>query len=318
MSNQSPRNQIGWLYCLTFVILVGIGGLAYVLMTGVGLMRMLDRRWDVVSTRPGASPRPTVTAPAVLLTVLPTVDADMEHTTRPVDAMVMVYIPAGEFLMGAAPGPSVASDERPPHVVYLDGYWIDRTEVTNAMFQKFLEETSYAFDGVTLGSANVHPVVFVNWFDAVAYCEWAGGSLPTEAQWEKAARGTDGRIYPWGNQFDGGRLNFCDRNCNYPHAEKGINDDWMYSAPVGNYPEGASPYDVLDLAGNVSEWVFDWYLRDYYAGSPERNPTGPESGTYHVVRGGTFFDGSWGVRTTGRIQFFEEKRENTVGFRCVR
>ncbi len=157
MSNRSCRNSLRWLYLLTFIFLVGFGVLAYLLLTGYELTRQLDRRWDVYVTRPGASTRSPIPTAAETAMFMPTVAAEVELTTRSVDGMVMVYIPPGDFLMGALPGPSVMSYERPQHVVYLDGYWIDRTEVTNAMFQKFLKETAYAFDGVTSGSASAHP-----------------------------------------------------------------------------------------------------------------------------------------------------------------
>lgn len=190
--------------------------------------------------------------------------------------MVLVYVPSGEFWMGSGEADSDASsDEKPRHQVYLDAYWIDQTEVTNAMFAKFAEETDHQTDAEKDGWAYVwtgkfwekvngadwqhprgpdsnlngleaHPVVQVSWSDADAYCRWAERELPTEAEWEKAARGTDGRKYPWGDSAPtSSLLNF--------------NNNVGDTTAVGSYPDGASPYDALDMAGNVWEWVADWY-----------------------------------------------------------
>jgi formylglycine-generating enzyme required for sulfatase activity len=199
--------------------------------------------------------------------------------TRRGDDMVMVYVPAGEFLMGSSDDDSDAwGDEKPQRAVYLDAFWIDKTEVTNAQYGKCVEAAACPEPKCWRDDDRRtpdQPVVCVSWHDAETYAAWVGGRLPTEAEWEKAARGTDGRIYPWGNSE--------------PDCE--IANYWQcvgYPVAVGSHPGGASPYGVLDMAGNVWEWVADRYDGTYYARSPSFNPQGPEAGEYRALRGGAF------------------------------
>jgi formylglycine-generating enzyme required for sulfatase activity len=224
--------------------------------------------------------------------------------TRSADGMVMVYVPAGQFTMGSNDG---ADDEKPVHTVTLDAFWIDRTEVTNAQYQKCVaagacSASSYADDSRYNGSQQ--PVVGVSWNDADAYCRWAGARLPTEAEWEKAARGTNGRIYPWGNERP---------DCN--KAQYG--GCAGQTVPVGSKAARASPYGALDMAGNAWEWVNDWYDSGYYAISPTSNPQGPDSGDYRVLRGGSWNFGESDVRAANRYDVVPTYRGDGVGFRCV-
>jgi serine/threonine-protein kinase len=202
--------------------------------------------------------------------------------------------------------------------VYLDAFWIDQTEVTNGQFEAFVQATSQSpeWPGHNISDRLEHPVTEVSWYDAQAYCTWAGVRLPTEAEWEKAARGTDARIFPWGDELDGPRLNYCDRNCADTRKDPAVDDGYTETAPVGSYPQGASPYGVLDMAGNVSEWVADWYAEDYHANTPERNPTGPNGGTYKVMRGGAWSYDRSGVRSATRRKVHPDDRYITLGFRC--
>ncbi len=259
--------------------------------------------------------------------------------TRAKDGAVMVYVPAGEFLMGSTDAEINAvltrcshckreyfADELPQHTVYLDAFWIDRTEVTNAQYSKCVDAgtcrapTACDWGDPTYGDASKadHPVVCVSWDDARTYCEWAGARLPTEAEWEKAARGTDGRLYPWGNTFDGSALNFCDRNCELFWKDTSAEDGYARTAPAGHYPAGASPYGALDMAGNVWEWVNDWYDENYYSRSPDRNPTGPDSGEERALHGGSWGDYWYHTRAAHRHGHGVDPtfRSNYIGFRC--
>lgn len=198
----------------------------------------------------------------------------------------MVLVPEGEFIMGQDQGANEV-DERPMHRVWLDAFYIDRTEVTNAQFKAFCDATNriypnnpYWDSDYFLGKPD-HPVVNIIYEQARAYCEWASKRLPTEAEWEKAARGTDGRIYPWGNVWQEGLANLAGDNDGQ--------DRFYRTSAVGSFPAGASPYGTVDMIGNVWEWVADWYDPSYYARSPQRNPLGPaEAMRERVVRGGSF------------------------------
>lgn len=240
------------------------------------------------------------------------------------DGMEMVLVPAGEFLMGSPEGHG-DENERPEHTVYLDAYYIDKKEVTVAQYQRCVESGAcsalLAVDPCTYGSADKadHPINCVPWNEADAYCSWVDRRMPTEAEWEKAARGKDGRIYPWGQSFDDSKVNHCDRDCAAEWADVSVYDGFSETAPVGSYLAGASPYGALDMAGNVSEWVVDWLQSDYYARSPRKNPLGPASGEYRVVRGGSWIDASDSVRVAFRVGGNPDfPLWFNIGFRCAR
>lgn len=254
---------------------------------------------------------------------------DVTSRIRQNDGGEMVFVPAGEFLMGSEENDEAFFDEKPAHTVYLDAFWIDRTEVTNARFVEFLKtqgEYSKACGGyecletkredpdshifyqdsqyVVDEGYEDHPVIEVTWYGALAYCNWVGARLPTEAEWEKGARGVDGRLYPWGNSS--------------PSCKKAQYSECSgMTAPVGSKPAGASPCGALDMAGNVWEWTADWYDEAYYGKSPARNPSGPVEGIRKTFRGG-----SWGylpyyIRTTDRARNRPAYAGFNVGFRCA-
>lgn len=308
-----------------------------------------------IALLPTITPSPITTLIPTITTLMPTpsttttrtpTDSTLILTMIPVtpvtqvsdkDGMTLLYVPASEFKMGAASSDTQANaDEKPQHTVYLDAFWIDQTEVTNAMFKKFIDATSYKTDAEKQGSGYVfdvttqlwsdtnganwqhprgpssnlnglenHPVVQVSWNDAKAYCQWAGGDLPTEAQWEKAARGTDGRLYPWGNDTpDKTRLNY--------------NLEVWDTTSVGIYPTGTSPYGALDMAGNVWEWVRDWYDGKYYGSPLARNPENTTESGVRVLRGGSWFYGASDVRASNRFSNVPVIRYINYGFRCTR
>lgn len=215
----------------------------------------------------------------------------------------MITIPAGQFLMGSNRGDL---EEQPVHKIYLDSYQIGKYEVTVRQYRAFCQATARQMPvAPSWGWKDNHPIVNVTWSDAEAYCEWAGGRLPTEAEWEKAARGTDGRVYPWGNAWD---------NSKCANGQLHLTS----TAPVGSYLGGMSPYGCLDMAGNVWEWCSDWYGEDYYKTSPNRNPTGPDSGDYRVMRGGCWYSRAEGDRSTYRGNFFPSGSWRSGGFRLAR
>ncbi len=216
-----------------------------------------------------------------------------------------VTIPAGDFRMGSENGES-SSDEAPIHTVYLDAYQIGKYEVTNKQFNQCIR--AGACIGTTVTDKLDHPVVNVTWFQAEDYCGWAGGRLLTEAEWEKAARGTDGRTYLWGEGIDCAYANYNGSNC--------VGD----TTPVGSYESGKSPYRVYDMAGSVWEWVNDWYQSDYYAtlGDKTSNPQGPSSGDGRVLRGGSWDLSDDYVRSSIRSWYYPADPYINIGFRCSR
>ena len=229
-----------------------------------------------------------------------------------------VTIPAGEFLMGSS-NKQIAdvkenlcsycdfSDEQPQHKVFLDAYQIGKYEVTNRQYNQCVRAD--VCSGQVFNAELDHPVVNVTWFQAKAYCGWVGGRLPTEAEWEKAARSTDGRTYPWGEGID------CDK-ANYEPGDYCVGG----TSPVGSYESGKSPYGVYDMAGNVWEWVNDWYDRTYYQNSPSSNPLGPDSDQfiYRVLRGGSWFSSDMYDRSAVRLRYVPAGATFDFGFRCSR
>jgi formylglycine-generating enzyme len=293
---------------------------------------------------------------AVALAVLSIVGgaSAQERLIKGSDGTDMMLVPAGAFWMGSVSEDiqlrvddrkkSVRPenrdkcdewfrDEGPQREVFLGAFYIDRYEVTTALFERFVAATSHrttaevegwgwvflaatgkwdkvqgatwrAPGGPGATAAPTHPVVQVSWYDADAYCKWASERLPTEAEWEKAARGVDGRRYPWGEEWDAARAN----------------GDLTIKAtrPVGSYATGASPYGIHDMTGNVFEWVADWYDPAYYQKGPERNPPGPASGQQRTLRGGGWHSRPIALRVPSRGSGMPGFRYNYTGFRCAK
>lgn len=225
----------------------------------------------------------------------------------------MVLIPDGEFWMGSPDGEG-DKDEHPRHQVALVAFYMDKFEVTVSRYAEFMESTNRSspeyWDQVDRHKHGALPIVGVDWQDAGAYCRWAGKRLPTEAEWEKAARGKDGRTYPWGNEPPTARL------ANFGKAfTANVYDERL--APVDSYAAGKSPYGLHHMAGNVWEWTADLYDEAYYRNSQERSPKGPSSGEYRVVRGGSWLSGPHLVRSATRYWNTPTSRLANIGFRCA-
>lgn len=261
---------------------------------------------SIIEPEPRSDPNPIKndTPQEIKIVLAPGVDMDF------------IYIPVGEFLMGSDPKADehAESDEQPQRAVYQDDFSICKFPVTNAQYRAFIQSTGYnppehwRYRNYPPEKAD-HPVVNITWNDALYFCKWAsvisqrGISLPSEAQWEKAGRGTDGRIFPWGNQKPDTQLaNF------FPNIKN--------TTPVGTYPSGASPYGVMDLSGNVWEWVDDWYRADTYSAGPSRNPRGPIKGEEKIIRGGSWMNVDYLLRLAIRGRCHPFSSDFHIGFRC--
>lgn len=299
-----PGGRTNWKLWIT------LGALAVLLclgsLVGGGLVVIGRQGRGPLASLASATPTPSPT-----ITPTPTTLPGATQIS-PRDAMVMVHVPAGKFRMGSD---DFDDDEKPAHTVFLDAFYIDRTEVTNAMYSRCVLAGSCQPPESADSSTHVdyynnlyyasYPVINVNWEQANTYCLWAGRRLPTEAEWEKAARGLDGRTYPWGNENPSASLlNF----------RENVGD----TTEVGNYPAGVSPNGALDMSGNVWEWVADWYDASYYAHSPQANPLGPASGTYRIIRGGSWVHVEEYMTTFYRYETDPSNRFSDVGFRCAR
>lgn len=277
---------------------------------------MLTSPTQTTVSQPEQTNRPLPTATSIP----PTPTPGIGPTLTGKDGMTLLYVPAGEFTMGSAS----YKDEKPIHKVNPDAFWIDQTEVTNKMYSLCVSVNACkapkykASDSHTNYYGNVafdpYPVIYVDWNRAEAYCEWADRRLPTEAEWEKTARGTDGNIYPWGNTFDGTLVNFCDINCSLDWANKSFDDKYADVAPLGSYPSGKSIYGALDMAGNVWEWVADWY--DVYPGG-DPSASSDFGQKYRVRRGGSWSSYDGFMRSAGRIGNDPADAYYDIGFRCA-
>ena len=263
---------------------------------------------DTPVPEPTATPEPDAEPTATPAEAQPTPTEAPPEEPAPSVPDIMVQVPAGTSVMGSD---GAGGDETPAHQVDLPAFEIDQFEVTNADFATFVQVTGYkttleearstsAWQKYTEGKAN-HPVVKVSWHDAVAYCEWLGKRLPSEAEWEKAARGSEGYAYPWGNDYDAQKANGKDRAIRSTTA-------------VGSFPEGASPYGAMDMSGNVWEWTADWYQA--YPGSSHRSDYFGEK--FRVLRGGGWFETADFLRTTTRNANTDTAASDDIGFRCAR
>jgi len=329
-STRRPAKPNIWLIALLVITIIFIG---FLMIGGIGVLWIITPN----STQDLSKSQQQLTQLALTKSILETthdivkepsasatievekkdqsIDSDFSITmNNSKDGSVMVHVPAGEFLMGSIDKDIQALDsEKPQHAVYLEAYWINKTEITNELYKKCVDEGTCSiplkvekFNNPAFAN---YPIEYVNWEQASAYCGWAGGKLPSEAEWEKAARGTDGRNFPWGNKAPTKDL------LNY--KDSGMKG----STEVGSYPNGASPYGALDMVGNVQEWVQDWYAGDYYRSSPKENPPGAETGNSRVIRGSSWRFESALVRLPLRMYFAPTSTDfdyKDIGFRCVR
>lgn len=315
--NLSPKLKTG--------IVIAIVGILIVLLASLGsnLGSYFSRAANPPSVTTQSLEVPFVSSKDASNTRLsPTSASEIQNETpNPVEMadlpeIPMQLVPAGEFMMGSN---NAVADERPVHTVYLDAYYMDIYEVTNGLYKICVDAGVCTPPGITNSLTrssyygnpefNDYPVISVNWNQAKTFCEWRGVSLPTEAQWEKAARGTDGRKYPWDNEIDCDYVNFYD--------VLGVGQCVSDTTKVGSYESGISPYGMYDMAGNVMEWVADWYDPNYYASSPSSNPLGPDSGKNRVLRGGTWGSTVSGLRTSIRIWYPPDFQGVDFGFRCA-
>lgn len=351
-----------WVVAGLFVLFLLVGGLWMVLGNGPGATEVATRAGEtdlavatsVTETReavptitvipagaatgtsiPTLTPTPTI-MPSLTATASPTTSATSTtvpeagtQRTNPIDGATLVYVPAGQFMMGMTTNQvdymlrncdECNQDHfygsQPAHPVQLDAYWIYQNEVTNDLYAACVADGACAMPARTDSNTRSdywanpsfanYPVIHINWFAAADYCRWAGGRLPTEAEWEKAARGEDGRLFPWGDTMPNAQLaNVGDRNGD--------------TRPAGSYPQGASPYGVLDMAGNVWEWVNDWHDVDYFRYSPLENPTGPDQSPNgrRVGKGGAWY---WAAAFASPAyhDWWEPDNESAeTGFRCA-
>ncbi len=306
--------------------------------SGVAVAEEIPERTEVFIENATQTSEPTL-APSTLPTpIQDSTPTEVMETTQEIhnyapgdqlrsdhDGMKLIYVPEGNFTMGSNWSP----DEEPEHVVYLDAFFIDETEVTNAMYERCVDEgtCSPPLDFSSKSHSNYYgnsqynnfPVVNVDWKQANTYCEWAGRRLPTEAEWEKAARGEDGNVFPWGDYFSCKNGNFDDETQFDDYTVDGGEgcDGFIEIAPVGSFLSGASPYKVLDMSGNVWEWVADKYESIYYREQPSENPLGPEKGSNRVMRGGSWDNNATYIRAAKRLSNNANSYFNNAGFRCA-
>ncbi len=273
---------------------------------------------------PVPTPIPTLNAPTLTLQAF--------QPGQPITqaGIAMIYIRGGTFNMGSDASPL----EKPIHAVTLSAYYLDRYEVTNTAWAACVVAGACHLPGSTDGydgkpyygvdAFNNYPVIFVSWFNADSYCHWRGGRLPTEAEWEMAARWNPATgavaIYPWGDDWNPANLNYCDASClndNPRFKDTSYNDNWPQMAPVGTFPADASSLGLSDMGGNVAEWVADWYSPTYYSASPAENPTGPATGIEKVIRGGSWSLNQVWARGAARNHFGPLIQAAGVGFRCA-
>jgi formylglycine-generating enzyme required for sulfatase activity len=295
------------------------------------------------TTAATSTPLPTETpAPTEQVSPTATSESALVTTGQPtpvatrvsdMDQMVQVYVPAGEFIMGSNDIEAQISytngrayPEIPVFTMSLDGYWIDKFEVTNRQYALCVDagacqppylsrsETRLSYYGDP--EFDNYPVIYVSWYMATAYCKWAGRRLPTEAEWEKASRGTDGRKYPWGNDpVSGDKANFCDKNCPRSIANQNFDDGYADTAPVGSYPAGASPYGAMDMSGNVWEWTSSIIMPYPYNANDGRED--PNKYAERVWRGGPWSNGYWWIRSSVRYRSIPTYWYVNLGFRCA-
>ena len=282
------------------------GALAIAAMIGIAAYSSLPNP-SKQSSAPAALQPNAIALPADSPATVPATPRAVAARMTGTDGAPGVLVPAGKFTMGD-------DDNSPQREIYIDSFYVDQHEVTIARFARFLKATGATETPLAWESANVRtrgelPVIGVDWYEANAYCKFAGRRLPSEAEWEKAARGTDGRKFPWGNESP------TTTRANYENSSPNGYDGGL--TKVGHFPLGQSPYGADDLAGNAAEWVADWYSESFMRGDV-RNPKGPDTGTGKVMRGGGRFDPGDRINATKRYFASRENRDPEVGFRCAR